>query len=66
MDANLLLGYALLAIGVFAMVSGVAISLIEALRPPAAPEGAAETIKGRLDAIAKVLAELATFRPGMQ
>ena len=66
MDANLLFGYALLAIGVFAMASGIAISLIDALRPAAAPESVPETIKGLLDAIAKVLAELAKFRPGMQ
>jgi hypothetical protein len=65
-NANLVFGYALLLIGTFAMAGGVAVAMIDALRPPKAPEGLVDDIKSIAEAIAKVLAELAKFKPGMQ
>ncbi|MGH2406452.1 MAG: hypothetical protein ACRDF7_00040 [Candidatus Limnocylindrales bacterium] len=66
MDTNFLFGYALLLVGVFAMASGVAISLIDAMRPTTAPESAIGDVKGLIEAITKALSELAKFKPGMQ
>lgn len=67
MDANLIVGYTLIVIGLLSMVSGIAISVLEAFRPArTTPSAAIESIKSLLEAVAKLLAELAKFKPGAQ
>jgi hypothetical protein len=66
MDTNLLFGYVLLGLGVVAMAAGIAISLVETMRPTVSTQSLIGDAGNLLEAIAKVLTALGTLKGGTQ
>lgn len=66
MDANLVVGYALIGLGFIAMAGGIAISVVEALRPRVAAAGVIDDVQGLIEAISKLLVALGKLKGGSQ
>jgi hypothetical protein len=66
MDANLIVGYALIGLGFIAMAGGIAISIVEALRPKVPAAGFLDDVKSLIEAISKLLEALGKLKGGSQ
>ncbi|OGO54273.1 MAG: hypothetical protein A2V85_17375 [Chloroflexi bacterium RBG_16_72_14] len=66
MDLNVVVGLLLLGVGTFAIAGGIAISIVEVLRPRPPAVASLDPITNLIKAITGLLDALAKFGPGLQ
>jgi len=66
MDANLVFGYLLMVLGTIAIAGGIAISIVELLRPRVAAQGLTDDVKSLIEALTKLIQAIGALKGGAQ